>query len=231
MKRLLINTLCFAMTLAVGLSVSLFWIFLRSEEGDIRAVPIVDEAPSITPIVFPNSSPIREIDFANFTYPSQFAGETHGFRVRNGELLPKRKDTVGRPLDWWLTLEGVTYGDVTGDGLEEAIVKLHWVTGGSALPDFVYIYGLRQRKPKLLWVFETGDRADGGCKNVFAENGELVVELYGKDKIIGRNLYEDDGTSTGDCCPNYFTRTRYSWSRNRFRRKGTSEVLPLEGNR
>jgi hypothetical protein len=230
MKRLITNMLCFAVTLATGVCVSLFWTFLRSEEGDIRAIAVLDEAPSVTPIVIPNSSPIREIDFANFTYPSQFVGETRGFKVRNGERLPKRKDKIGRPLDWWLILEGVTYGDVTGDGHEEAIVKLHLVTGGSALPDFVYIYGLRKGKLRLLWVFETGDRADGGCKNVFAEHGELIVELYGKNKIIGRDLYEDDGTNTGDCCPTYFTRTTYAWSRNRFRQKGTSEVLPLEGN-
>ena len=79
----------------------------------------------------------------------------------------------------------------------------------------------------MLWAFETGDRADGGYKNVFAENGQLVVELYGKDKIIGTNLYKDDGTKNGACCPSYFTRTRYEWVKNRFRQQGMSEVLPI----
>ena len=88
--------------------------------------------------------------------------------------------------------------------------------------------GLRKGNPQLLWAFETGDRADGGLKRVFAENGELLVELHGKDKIIGRNLYEDDGADTGDCCPAHFTRTRYTWSRNRFRQNAPAAVLQLE---
>lgn len=230
MKRL-IQILCFGMTLATGVSISSFLMLLRSDVSDIHPVTVIEDARSITPIALPESSPdspIRRIDFANFTYPSQFAGEAGGFAVRNGELLPKRKTETGQPLDTWLKLVSISYGDVTGDGAEEAIIDLVWITGGSAIPDLVYIYALNKGKPKLLWAFETGDRADGGYRNVLGENGRLVVELCGKDKIIGRNLYEDDGTHTGACCPTYFTRTRYKWANNRFRRQGKSEVLPLE---
>ncbi len=137
------------------------------------------------------------------------AGEQGGFRLRNGELLPKQRTASGRPLDKWLKLADVEYGDVTGDGNEEAIIDLGWITGGSAIPDLIYIYTLRNAHPKVLWAFETGDRADGGYMNVYADNGELLVELAGKDKIIGKNLYEDDGTKNGVCCPTFFTRTRY----------------------
>jgi hypothetical protein len=58
-----------------------------------------------------------------------------------------------------------------------ALATLGWTTGDSAFPDLVYIYGLSRGKPKLLWTFETGDRAAGGYRNVCAENGQLVVEL------------------------------------------------------
>jgi hypothetical protein len=226
MKRFLIYTLCFAGTMATGVSLSLLLSWLRLAGSDIPIVPVVDDRPSAALIVVSRSSPIREIDFANFTYPSHFRGEAGGYRVRDGEMLPKRKDKIGRPLDMWLVLAGVKYGDATGDGREEAVVDLSWITGGTADADLVYVYGLRKGKPKLLWAFETGDRADGGYKNVFAENGELVVELQGKNKIIGRDLYEDDGTNMGDCCPTHFTRTRYKWAHNRFRPKAKSEVLP-----
>jgi hypothetical protein len=80
----------------------------------------------------------------------------------------------------------------------------------------------------MLWAFQTGDRADGGYKNIYAASGRLVVELQGKDKIIGKNLYEDDGTKNGDCCPTFFTRTRYEWGAKRFRQKGKSEVFPID---
>jgi len=151
--------------------------------------------------------------------------------LQNGELLLKRKDEIGRPFDPWLNLVDVTYGDVTGDGTEEAIINLGWTTGGSAIPDLVYIYGLSHGKPKLLWTFETGDRAYGGYKNVFAENGQLVVELNGWDKIIGRNLYEEDGTNRGACCPTFFTRTRYKWTNKHFQQQGNAEVVPMNTGR
>jgi len=235
MNRVITHALCFATTLVTGVSVSLFLTFLRLDRSDIPVLAIVDDARSIAPLALPESSSdstIRQIDFANFTYPSRVVGEAAleagGFKVRNGELLPKRKDEIGRPLSTSLFLKGVTYGDVTADGTEEAIIDLAWGTGGSSIPDLVCIYGLSKRKPKLLWAFATGDRADGGYKNVFAEHGQLVVELKGKDEIIGRNLFENDGTNNGACCPIYFTRTRYAWVRNRFRQQGESEVLPLE---
>lgn len=226
----------FAMTLVFGFSLSLYLMYLKPNEGEIRAPVVSDVKALVAPLQPPLTSPnsiIREVDFENFSYPSAIVypsvivGE-RPFKLRNGELLPKRKDKIGRPLDIWLKLANVTYGDVTGDGVEEAIVDLGWITGGTATPDLVYIYGWRSGKARLLWAFETGDRAEGGYKDVFAENGELVVELQGKDKVIGWNLYADDGTRTGLCCPTYFTRTRYRWVRNRFRQYRKPEVLPLK---
>ena len=181
------------------------------------------------------SSSIRSIDFTNFTYPSKGAYLTYSsktakgnvYRLRRGEIPPKF-GARNRLLDVWLKFGSVVYGDLTGDGNEEAIVNLSWITGGSALPNLVYIYTIRKGHPKLLWAFETGDRADGGLKDVYAENGKLVLELYGKDKIIGGDLFADDGTKNGDCCPTVFTRTRYVWLGGRFIRQGKSEVFPLE---
>jgi hypothetical protein len=216
---------------ATGGCISSICSAIRSGSGEIRPI-VIEDGRSTTPILaIPNSSSvptIRNVNFANFTYPSEVVGERGGFKLRNGELLPKRRTASGRPLDIWLSVADVEYGDVTGDGSEEAIVDLGWITGGSAIPDLVYIYTLRNGSPKLLWAFVTGDRADGGYRNVYAESGELVVELQGKDKTIGKNLYEDDGTKNGDCCPTFFTRTRYEWAANRFRQKGKSEVFPID---
>jgi hypothetical protein len=127
----------------------------------------------------------------------------------------------------WLVLGWVHYFDVTGDGIDDAIVDIVWHTGGSAQPDLIYIYTIRRDRPKLLWTFQTGDRADGGLKDIRSENGQLVLELYGKDKIPGRNFYVDDATNGGLCCPRLFTRTTYVWRGNRFRQSGKAEVLRL----
>ena len=128
-----------------------------------------------------------------------------------------------------MSVTPIEYGDVTGDGLEEAIVILYAELGGTESAGDVFIYTLRNGRPVLLWKFATGDRAQGGLRRIYADNGEFVIELAGKDKIIGRDLYADDGTSTGACCPTVFTRTRYRWSNGRFRQRGTAEILPFTG--
>lgn len=174
------------------------------------------------------TSSIRSVDFANFSYPARVAQEKGWFKLRNGELQSKR-DEIGRPLGMWLKMASVDYGDVNGDGIEDAIINIHWITGGSATPNLVYIYTFKNHKPLLLWAFETGDRADGGYKRVYAEAGNLVVELNGKNKVLGTDLYADDGDHTGVCCALHFTRARYKWRRSRFGLVGKPEVLPLTG--
>jgi hypothetical protein len=118
----------------------------------------------------------------------------------------------------------LTYGDVTGDGVEDAAVAIGISIQGSAIPDYVYIYTIVNGSPtpKVIWDFETGDRADGGLRNVYGENGQLVIELFGKDRIIGDQLYRGDEPL---CCPSSFTKTFYKWNGSSFE-KLRSEVLP-----
>src|SRR5260370_23716551 len=80
---------------------------------------------------------------------------------------------------------------------------------------------MEKEHPKLLWDFDTGDRADGGLRQVYADNGQLVIELFGKDGVIGGQLYKGE---EGLCCPSSFTRTRYKWTSKHFQEIGT-EVL------
>ena len=167
---------------------------------------------------------IRSVDFDNFTYPLppgfiDRSNPRRTFRLKNGER-PETPDEMG------VFLSNVGYGNVTGDGQEEAIVTMSIVTGGSALPNIVYIYTLKGSKPRLLWAFDTGDRADGGLRRVKAENGRLLVELYGNRRILGKDLYAEDKTNRGACCPTFFTRARYKWTGIGFRLASKPEVLP-----
>ncbi|HYE73080.1 MAG TPA: hypothetical protein VEF04_07115 [Blastocatellia bacterium] len=167
---------------------------------------------------------IHWVDFANFTY-SIPDSHKRSFRLRKGEQ-PEVRNHKGIIIKEGYHLGNIKYGDVTGDGQEEAFVSVGISTGGSSIPDYVYIYSLQNRRPKLLWSFATGDRADGGLRQIFAEHGELVIELYGKGKIIGSDLFAEDGMLGGDCCPTHFTRARYRWNGKRFVLKGKPEVLP-----
>jgi len=180
----------------------------------------LDHASNISltsPTAKPNASPtprqpIRSVDFNSVAFPL--------YPVYVGDRGKKKYITI-KPGDGGPAK--LNYGDVTGDGIEEAIMMLGIENRGSAIPEIVYIFGLERTKPKMLWSFETGDRADGGLRQVYAQNGNLVVELYGRGKIIGTNLYADDGTRTMQPYPYLITRTRYRWLGSRFQLMGKPE--------
>ncbi len=199
-------------------------------------------------------SPLVTIDFKNFTYPLP-RGWQHPdgdeIILVNGRLQPKIRDIqeemspeekAAARAERRIGMSYVTtkFLDVDADGLDEAAVILKVETGGTAIPQLVYIYTWKDEKPELIWPFRTGDRADGGLKDLRVENGELVVELYGQDRfILGQT---ETGKITGDeeqlCCPTYFTRTFYKWNGKNFqlqRKRLTYEtanlsVPPLENH-
>jgi hypothetical protein len=169
---------------------------LSAQQNTISSVASPTQTP--TP-----ASPIRLVNFDNISYPN----------------FPDYSDPNGRKKKYVTLKPGeggpnfINYGDITGDGIEEAMVALGIDNHGSAIPDYVYVFAIENGKPKLMWDFETGDRADGGLRNVYADNGQLVIELFGKDRVIGGQLYRGE---EGLCCPSSFTRTRYKWTGKRF---------------
>jgi hypothetical protein len=159
-----------------------------------------------------SNSAIRSVDFAHLTYPN-FPDYTNpgGQKRRSITLKP------GKAMP-----DYANFGDVTMDGIEDAMVVLGVENRGSAIPYYVYIFTIENDHPKLIWDFETGDRADGGLRQIYAEDGELVIELYGKDRVVGHNLYLGDEAL---CCPKEFTRTRYKWNGKQFVPDGESKIL------
>jgi len=184
----------------------------------------------------PPDTLLGRVDFANFTYPLP-RGWQHPdgdeITLSNGRLEPKFKDinddmspdekaAARAERRIGASLVNVKFMDVDGDGSDEAVVILKIETGGSAIPQLVYIYKWKNEKPELIWNFRTGDRADGGLKSIQTENGELIVELFGRDRfIIGQT---ETGKITGDeeqlCCPTHFTRTRYKYNGRNFQLQG-----------
>lgn len=148
-------------------------------------------------------SPIRLVDFDNISYP-RFPdySDPSGHRKKYVTLKPGE----GGP-------NFINYGDVTGDGVEDAVVALGIDNRGSAIPYYVYVFTVEGKRLQLIWAFETGDRADGGLRNIYAAKGQLMIELFGNDRVIGGQLYRGDEAL---CCPTSFTRTRHSWTGDHF---------------
>jgi hypothetical protein len=173
-----------------------------------------------------SSSPIREVDFRNFTYPWYPSGypAPRGERkitLRNGEMKVEAATNINRLR---AGIPNVSYADLTGDGQEEAIVTVvaNFDPNGSVA--CIFIYTLRNGEPKLLWSHETGDRADGGLRSLRVEGLDLVVEQYDIKFDWAKGSYEE---GTALCCPKRFIRSRYRWDGERFEKTG-SETLPNE---
>ncbi|MEP6787914.1 MAG: hypothetical protein ABJB40_05750 [Acidobacteriota bacterium] len=184
------------------------------------------------------TSPIGGFDFKNYTYELprgwQNPDGSTDITLTNGHITPvegktnsddmspeeKAEAKLGRRIG--LSYVTCKYLDVTGDGQDEAIVILKIETGGGAIPQIGYIFEWKGGKPELIWPFRTGDRADGGLKDIRMENGLITVELYGQDRFLLGGT--ETGKITDDreqlCCPTYFTRTTYKWNGNAFLMQG-----------
>jgi hypothetical protein len=169
---------------------------------------------------------IRQFDFKNSKYPWIETGWTDHLKwlssgessevtlvkgrwAMPGEDSEEVPDPYGRFTG--LTFESVSFGDLTGDGRDDAIVALRFDTGGTQYSHYVYIYTLAGSSTKLLGYFHTGDRAYSGLYQVYAEGGKFVVELFDREK------------REGDCCSSGFIRTRYLWQKGKFDRVGPEE--------
>lgn len=182
------------------------------------------------------NSPLGSFDFKNYTYDLP-RGWQHPdgnqITLKDGRLEPKFEDIdenmspeekAALKAERRIGMSYVTtkYLDADGDGEDEAAVILKIETGGTAIPQLVYLFKWKDGKPELIWNFRTGDRADGGLKDLRAENGLFVVELYGQDRfLLGQ---AETGKITGDeeqlCCPVYFTRSIYKWNGRVFLAQG-----------
>jgi hypothetical protein len=171
-------------------------------------------------------SPLGGYDFRNHTYPlprGWHERDGNEIKIENGHRPRESDEKIG------LSYVATRYLDVTGDGIDEAFVILKIETGGGAIPQLVYVFGWTEDDPKLLWHFRTGDRADGGLKDIRSENGQVVIELYGQDRYMLGEV--ETGKITGDdvqlCCPTHFTRSFYKWNGRHFIRQGDRLTYPV----
>jgi hypothetical protein len=174
-------------------------------------------------------NPIRRVDFDNLRYSKKpiYPSKPGTFKLKDGRFrgypgIPGDKPPFGDPYP--VSLVALAYGDVTGDGEEEALVVLTQSHPGTAITYYIYVYTIEKKRPKSLWAVETGDRAQGGLRKVYAENGELVIELYGGSARVDGNVFGDEMSA---CCPSSFTRTRYRWARHHFVQSGESGIIHI----
>lgn len=158
----------------------------------------------------------ERIDFANHSYgPYTSANGTKiDLRLFHHELhLPNNAG--------WFALKDVYYRDVTGDGLEEAIVWLKHVPcdEGSChgRTDLFYIYTMRNGMLKPIWEYETGSYAEGcGLRSVTLWQKQINLMLFGECPKPAM-----DPPSRTNLMSGGFTFILLEWDGRRFTQKST----------
>ncbi len=153
----------------------------------------------------------------NFTYPNDkgplYPEALKKFRLTDGKF---------RYFGHWLItgqLRDITYADLTGDGEEEAVIKLLGVSQPSGAGQFVYVYTMERGEPKFLWFFQTygPTAADvGGVTELCAVGGDLALVLYGKNRMRADGSTFDLLERCGECLED-FTLARFRWDGERFK--------------
>jgi hypothetical protein len=200
---------------------------VRVPENELESAPEIPVA-ELELVETRNSktdSEIGKFDFKNFTYPLPRGWQD----VDRGELMlvdGRRRTTEEKIGMEYLSTK---FFDANGDGVDDAVVILRIGTAGNAIPHIAYVFEWKNEKPELIWYFRTGDRADGGLKNIYPEDGDVVVELFGKDRYIFGEM--ETLKITGDevqlCCPTYFTKTKYKWKNGAFSMDGDRLTYPV----
>lgn len=143
---------------------------------------------------------IHSVDFKNFAYPAICAGEKpETITVKNGEFSSERQ-MDGYVERMYFNVFDTSYGDLDGDGRDEAVILSVCNTGGTGNFSEGFIYTERAGKPFLIARIPGGDRAYGGLRSAKIENATLIVES------------SDPGENGASCCPKLVTTTRYRLS-------------------
>ncbi|HKH47187.1 MAG TPA: hypothetical protein VKM72_21230 [Thermoanaerobaculia bacterium] len=127
---------------------------------------------------------VHSVDFRNFVYHPSCAD----FESSDEAKVPVRvsggrfEASPGTDLEGtYFEVREIVYGDLTGDGSDEAIVRTLCSTGGTGRFDEGFVYGMKDGKPVLLGRIPGGDRASGGVRCVRVEDGALMVERTGNE--------------------------------------------------
>jgi hypothetical protein len=155
-------------------------------------------------------SDIKKVDFKNFTYNIGVFEKKEKITVKNGEF---DRNTEEEKLFFSVSVE--SYGDLNGDGKEEAVIRTFMNTGGTGNFTNGIIFTIKDGKPVIFAEFEGGDRAYGGLVSSKIVNKLLVVEKY------------DVGEEGGACCPELTITTNYEWKAGKFVQVGKEQRKEL----
>lgn len=112
-----------------------------------------------------------------------------------------------------LQIRSVEFGDVDGDGKEEALMVVSTNLGGAGTSLDGYVFGIANGRPVLLGKVEGGDRGEGGIESLEVKNRSLVVRRFVSSAA-------DDV-----CCPSRVRVERWRWVDGRLVNTGSARFV------
>jgi hypothetical protein len=152
---------------------------------------------------------IRDVDFFNFTYSED---GSEGFYVKDGSFTAEIDD--GKSLFILTTYEivSISFGDLTGDGKEEAAISSIENTNlSTGRFSGGYVYTIKEGKPEMMYKIAMGDRAWGGIYKLEIKDGLYYESRY--DGLLGSSDYE------------YIIKIGYKWNGKEFIKKTCEEYI------
>jgi hypothetical protein len=166
---------------------------------------------------------IRQVDFLNFTYHSSLCSQEFGkegigktVRVRKGEFK-------NRSVYFAVDDSRVIFGDVTGDGLDDAIVSISCgAVGANFSLAEVHIYTIKDGRPALLAQISDQDM-ERDCRRSFPDT-ESYWGVAGSDLKVTNGHLEIGVLADGPhAAPKYEVTLEYGLSGESFRLIGSPQ--------
>jgi hypothetical protein len=159
---------------------------------------------------------IRKVDFLNFTYPSSLCSAEFGKQGIGKSVVVRKGEFKNKSVYFSVIEDKVIYGDVTGDGREEAIVP---VDCGAITANFsraeIYIYTLKDGRPTLVAAISDKDMERDYRRYYPATESYWGVTGDGA-KIRNGNLEIEVLTDGSHASPQYIVTLEYHLSGESF---------------
>lgn len=110
---------------------------------------------------------LRAVDFANRVWPNTCLGPT---RTHQGA------SRAGRPGAGSFRVDAPVFGDLDGDGVDEAVVRTHCVGGGANHFGDATVFAWRAGRLQEVAYLGLGDSARGPLESLRVERGVVVEE-------------------------------------------------------
>lgn len=106
-----------------------------------------------------------------------------------------------------------SFGDLTGDSIEESAVLVSYYVGGTGASgrNKVFVFALEDDELKLLGTIEGGDRAFGGLRNAKIRNNRLEVQTFTTNGDECAVCYGGVDLNKYEYIANKFVKVQYSY--------------------